>query len=75
MNIKAAGVGVVLGLCFGAGLGAAFQNAGVGVAIGVALGVSFATVFGASEAAGRPKVVVDKPLPDPLGLFARDEPN
>ena len=74
MNSKAAGVGVVLGLCFGTALGAAFHSVGAGVAIGVSMGVSFALALGASDAAARTKVVIDKPLPHPLGLFERDEP-
>jgi len=69
------GVGIGLGLSLGTALGAALHNAGVGVALGVGLGVSFALAFGAADAAtARPKVIVDKPLPHPLGLFERDEP-
>jgi len=50
------------------------HNVGVGIALGVGLGVAFATAFGASDAAmTRTKVVSDKPLPNPLGLFERDE--
>ena len=76
MNRKSVGVGIGLGLCFGAALGTAMHNAGVAVAAGVGLGVAFAMVFGASDAASvRTKVASDKPLPNPLGLFERDEPN
>ena len=47
------GVGLSLGLCFGAALGAALHNLGVGtampnVSVGMALGASLGTVFGAS---------------------------
>jgi hypothetical protein len=46
----------------------------VGIALGVGLGVAFAMAFGASDAAStRTKFVSDKPLPNPLGLFERDE--
>ena len=79
MTSKSAGVvgislGVGLGLCFGASLGVATQSAALGIAFGAGLGVAFALALSASDAASpRRKVVVDKPLPDPLGLFVRDE--
>ena len=74
MNSKYVGLCSSLGLCFGAALGAALHNAGVGIALGVGLGVALATAFGASDAAlTRTKAVPDKPLPNPLGLFERDE--
>jgi len=76
MNRKSVGVGISLGLCFGGALGTATHNVGVGIALGAGLGVAFAMIFGASDAAlARTKVVFDKPLPHPLGLFERDEPN
>jgi hypothetical protein len=40
------GVGVGLGLCFGAVLGTAMHNVGVGVAFGVGIGVAFSLIFG-----------------------------
>ena len=74
MNHTSSGVGIGLGLCLGTTLGAATHNLGVGIALGVGLGVSFAMAFDASDAAlTRTKVVSDKPLPNPLGLFHRDE--
>lgn len=74
MNAKSVGVGIGLGLCFGAALGAGMSNVGVGVAFGVGIGVAFAMAFGASDVAPRTQIL-DKPLPNPLGLFERDQPN
>jgi hypothetical protein len=83
MNRKHVGVGISLGLCFGAALGAALHNLGVGTAmpnvgVGIALGVSLGAVYGAAfgpasdaearKAEARKRVVADKPLPRPLGL-------
>ena len=83
MNSKHVGVGISLGLCFGAALGTALHNLGwssSAIGVGIALGVSLGTVAssrfvfgGRSDAAlARKKVVADKPLPHPLGLFERD---
>ena len=73
MNRGSIGLGIGLGVCFGAALGTATHNVGVGIAFGAGLGVAFATVFGASEAApARAKEVLDTPMPEPLGLFGRD---
>jgi hypothetical protein len=70
--MKHIGVGMSLGLCFGAAVGAAVQNVAVGVAVGVALGSAFGLVSsGASAESDRKKVVSDKPLPHPLGLWTR----
>ena len=79
MNSTHAGVGIGLGLCFGAALGTALHNLGwssaaigAGIALGVSLGAvaSSRFVFGRrSDAAWAGKSVVsDKPLPHPLGL-------
>ena len=77
MNIKRVGVGVSLGLCFGAALGMALNNLGwssSAIGVGIALGVSLGTVFGAAlgiapaAASALKKPAADKPLPHPLGL-------
>ena len=79
MNSKYVGLGISLGLCFGAAWGAALHILGVGslgtnVGVGIALGVSLGTVFGATlgiapdAASPRKKVASDKPLRRPLGL-------
>ena len=60
--MKYIGVGISLGLCFGAALGAAMHN--------VAVGVAFSMIFGAAspESLARKKAASDKPLRHPLGL-------
>jgi hypothetical protein len=79
MNINCVGVGVSLGLCFGAALGTALHNLGwsasaigAGIALGASLGAvaSSRFVFGGRSDAPlvRNKVVSEKPLPHPLGL-------
>ena len=79
MNSKHLGVGISLGLCFGAALGTALHNLGwssSAVGAGIALGVSLGTVassrfvFGgrSGAAVARKKVVAEKPLTHPLGL-------
>jgi hypothetical protein len=74
MNRMHVGVGITLGLCFGAALGASLQNLGVGIALGVSLGAIYGAAFGpaseaeALKAEARKKAAVDKPLPRPLGL-------
>ena len=80
MNSKHVGVGISLGLCFGAALGTALHilgwsssAIGVGIALGVTLGTvaSSKFVFGAARsdaALARKKAVSEKPLPHPLGL-------
>ena len=78
MNSKRVGVGISLGLCFGAALGTALHNLGwssTAIGVGIALGVSLGTlasstfVFGGSDTTlPRKRVVSDKPLPHPLGL-------
>ena len=83
MNSKHVGLGISLGLCFGAALGTALHNLGwssSAIGVGIALGVSLGTVassrfvFGAAspEALARKKAAADKLLPRPLGLFERD---
>jgi hypothetical protein len=79
MNSKHVGVGITLGLCFGAALGTALHNlgwsssaVGVGIALGVSLGTVASSKFvfgGRSDAtlAGK-QAVSEKPLPHPLGL-------
>ena len=73
------GVGLSLGLCFGAALGTALHNLGWSssvIGLGIALGVSLGTVAssrfvfgGRSDAALAPKkAATDKLLPHPLGL-------
>jgi hypothetical protein len=71
------GVGISLGLCFGAALGTALHNLGwssSAIGVGIALGVSLGTMYGAavlpaSDAApARKKAVFDKPPRYPLGL-------
>ena len=77
MNKKHAGLGSVFGICFGAALGASLHNVGVGIALGVSLGTVYGAAFGpasereARKAEVRKKVMADKPLPHPLGLFER----
>jgi hypothetical protein len=79
MNSKHLGVGISLGLCFGAAMGAALHNlvewsstaSGVGIALGVSLGsvASSKFVFGGRPAAlDREKERSEKPLRHPLGL-------
>ena len=79
MNSKYVGLGIGLGICFGAVLGTALHNLGwssSAIGVGIALGVSLGTVassrfvFGGRSAAAstRKKGVSDKPLPRPLGL-------
>ena len=81
MNRKHVGVGISLGLCFGAALGMALQTLGwssSAIGVGIALGVSLGTIYGAAiglssdaaarKAEARKKVMSDKPLPGPLGL-------
>ena len=78
MNSKYAGLGISLGLCFGAALGTALHNLGwsssaigVGIALGVSLGAvaSSRLVFGASaEPALTRERASEEPLPRPLGL-------
>src|SRR5688572_26310791 len=79
MNSKHVGVGISLGVCFGAALGTALHNLGwssSAVGVGIALGVSLGTVAssrfvfgGRSDAAlARKSAVSEKPLPHPLGL-------
>jgi hypothetical protein len=79
MNSKRVGVGITLGLCFGAALGTALDNLGwsssaigVGIALGVSLGALASSRFvfgGRSDAAlARKKAVSEKPMPHPLGL-------
>jgi fucose permease len=79
MKSKHAGVGISLGLCFGAALGTALHNlgwsssaVGVGIALGVSLGAvaSSKFVFGAPSdpALAHQKAVSEPPLPHPLGL-------
>ena len=79
MNRKHVGVGISLGLCFGAALGTALHNLGwSSSAIGggsplaspLALYASSRFAFGGrSDAAlARKKAASDKPLPHPLGL-------
>ena len=79
MNSTHVGVGISLGLCFGAALGTALHNLGwssSAIGVGIALGISLGTVAssrfvfgGRSDAAlARKKGVSEKPLPHPLGL-------
>ena len=68
---KAAVIGVgILGVSFGAALGAATKNVALGVAFGAALSVAFGLIFGGadSETPARKQAAADKPLPHPLGL-------
>jgi hypothetical protein len=45
MNKKYIGVGVSLGLCFGAALGAAVHNVGLGIALGLPFGAAIGVVL------------------------------
>jgi hypothetical protein len=73
MNRTSMGMGIGLGLCFGAALGVVMGDVAVGTGLGLCLGAAFASVFGAYGTASAPtKHRPDKPLPDPLGLFRRD---
>ena len=45
MNKKYIGIGVSLGLCFGAALGAVMHNVGLGIAIGLPFGTAFGAVW------------------------------
>jgi hypothetical protein len=78
MNRKHVGVGISLGLCFGAALGTALHNLGwssSAIGVGMAPGVSLGTVYGAAfgpaldAELARKKAVSDSPLPRPLGLL------
>ena len=65
MNSRHVGVaiGISMGLCFGATLGAAFQNIAIGVSFGVPLGTALGLAFsGAGAEQDRKKVAADKPL-------------
>jgi hypothetical protein len=71
MNSKRLGVGISLGICFGAALGASLHDVGLGIALGISLGAlaSSRYVFGAPDPAlARTKSASEKPLPHPLGL-------
>ena len=45
MNKKYIGIGTSLGLCFGAGLGAALHNVGLWSGIGMVFGTAFGAVW------------------------------
>ena len=78
--MKYIGLGMTLGLCFGAALGGALtvltgstgalaQNVAVGVAFGVALGGPCGMLFNPSSAAStRKNVAFDRPPSRPLDL-------
>jgi hypothetical protein len=79
MNTKRIGIGISLGLFFGAALRTALHNLGwsssalgVGIALGVSLGTVASSRFvfgGGSDAAlADEKMVSEKPLSHPLGL-------
>lgn len=70
------GIGIGLGLCFGAALGAATSDVGMWTGLGICFGAACASVFGTSGATPiRKKTIADQPLPNPLGLFTRDDEN
>jgi len=76
LNDTSMGMGIALGVCFGAALGAVIGDVGLRTGLGICLGVACGSVFGASGTAStRKKTLPDRPLPDPLGLFTRDESN
>ena len=66
------GMSVGLGVCFGAALGAVLGDVALWTAFGVCIGAGLGSVFGGFEAPPTRKTL-DKPLPDPLGLFTRDD--
>ena len=77
MNSKYVGLGIGLGICFGAVLGTALHNLGwssSAIGVGIALGASLGTVassrfvFGGRSDAPLARKISDKPLPRPLGL-------
>jgi hypothetical protein len=51
MNKKYVGIGVSLGLCFGAALGAVIRNVGLGIAMGLPLGAAFGAVWARKKSA------------------------
>jgi hypothetical protein len=68
------GVGTGLGVCLGAAAGSVLGNVGLGVALGLCFGTALGAIVDAfNQPAAGSNASTDKPLPDPLGLFHRDE--